>query len=173
MWPDGQITFFKFTICKSKKIAIKAAQIRFKNLLNTNLPSKFCHRLLKFCQRGGISPNLVTLSQTFLAKYNEAGQWLWPSWQSGHFWHQRFHGSKPTIVKVFTVNLFTVNCSRDVNKTKKRPWMGPLPKMITELKIWDLMSQTWQSPVRECSLDRDKLSTINLKRRLKISLMSS
>ena len=43
------------------------AKVGFKFYQILNYPSTFCPRLLKFCQTGEISPNLVTLNKTALS----------------------------------------------------------------------------------------------------------
>ena len=66
VWPDGKIIFQYLTFISMKILSIliiKIAKSRFKCGQILNKPSKICPRLLKLCQCGEISPNLVTRVQ--------------------------------------------------------------------------------------------------------------
>ena len=61
VWPYGLIILIQFDHLQEKKFALKAlARVgSFFQILKE--PHKNCQRILKFCQSGEISPNLVTL----------------------------------------------------------------------------------------------------------------
>ena len=59
-WQDYLFSIETFTAMKISPIAYKISQSRFKILLDTQATIKNWPKAFKFCERGEISPNLVT-----------------------------------------------------------------------------------------------------------------
>ena len=56
--------------------------------------------------------------------YQVAGQWLWLSWLSGRFRHQRSAVQIQSLALFYMEHLFTVNCVEKTKIKKKRPGMA-------------------------------------------------
>ena len=60
-WLDYFFNFWPFTtmkVCHFDEMFVEVGRLQFCQILNK--PSKDCQKVLKFCQSGEISPNLVT-----------------------------------------------------------------------------------------------------------------
>ena len=89
------------------------AQVRCSEFESHQSPQLFC--------------NVVVEKNT--NKQKEAlGQWLWLSWQRGHFQHQRFMVRIHPSSNFYIEHLFTVNCNEKTKIKKKRPGKGRLFK---------------------------------------------
>ena len=61
-WLDYFFNFWPFTtmkVCHFDEMFVEVGRLQFCQILNK--PSKDCQKVLKFCQSGEISPNLVTV----------------------------------------------------------------------------------------------------------------
>ena len=66
---------------------------------------------------------LVNDNKSYRYGDKQFGQWLWLSWQSGCFKHQRSAVRIQSLAKFYMEHLFTVNCIEKTNINKKMPGM--------------------------------------------------
>ena len=104
------------------------AQVRCSEFESHQSPQLFC--------------NVVVEKNT--NKQKEAlGQWLWLSWQRGHFQHQRFMVRIHPSSNFYIEHLFTINCNEKTKIKIKRPGIANfLIKNNKRLPDWPVFKQT-------------------------------
>ena len=84
-------------------------------------------------------PNLVATHQNKLRH----GQWLWVSWQSGHFWHQRSAVQIPTSA-IFLLNIVYCQLYWKYKNKGKEAGNGPYKNYIA-LSQFNVTNNFWNS----------------------------